>query len=173
VDAANRSLELDPLSQQKLGVAGIYGLENGDVEAALEKMWRVRGFPIATAVLTQYLVYEGRFDEAERAARIDPALQDLLMTLVSAARSPAGSPERLRGIEVAGEKGLLPIGQGGGTLQPPWLVILGEQEMALDLFEELFDGPVIGLEVLYIPMYDPIRDHPRFQAVWDGLNLPE
>jgi hypothetical protein len=65
------------------------------------------------------------------------------------------------------------MGQGGGTSQPPWLVILGEEELALDMLEELFSGPAIGLELLGLPMYDPIRDHPRFQAVWDGLNLPE
>ncbi len=173
VDEANRSLELDPLSQQKLGMSGMYDLVNGDVDAALEKLWRVRGFSIATVFLTQYLAYEGRFDEAERASLLDPTIGDLLTTLVSAARSPEGSPEQQRGIAIAGEKGLLPLGPGVGTLQPPWLLILGEYEMALDLLEELFEGPVIGLEMLYVPMYDPIRDHPRFQAVWDGLNLPE
>jgi TolB-like protein len=173
VDEANRSLELDPLSQQKLGMSGMYDLVNGDVDAALEKLWRVRGFSIATVFLTQYLAYEGRFDEAERASLLDPTIGDLLTTLVSAARSPAGSPEQQGGIAIAGESGFLPLGPGVETLQPPWLVILGEREMALDLLEELFEGPVIGLEMLYVPMYDPIRDDPRFQAVWDGLNLPE
>ena len=57
-------------------------------------------------------------------------------------------------------------------MQPIWLVILGEEDEALDQLEELFDGPVIGLEVIGVPMFDPIRDHPRFQAVVAGLGLP-
>jgi hypothetical protein len=58
-------------------------------------------------------------------------------------------------------------------MQAIWLVILGDEEQALDQLEELFEGPVIGLEVIGMPMFDPIRDHPRFQAIIEGLNLPE
>ena len=58
-------------------------------------------------------------------------------------------------------------------MQAIWLVILGEEDEALDQLEELFEGPVIGLEVIGMPMFDPIRDHPRFQAIIEGLNLPE
>ena len=58
-------------------------------------------------------------------------------------------------------------------MQAIWLVILGEEDEALTQLEELFEGPVIGLEVIGMPMFDPIRDHPRFQAIIEGLNLPE
>ena len=58
-------------------------------------------------------------------------------------------------------------------MQAIWLVILGEEDEALDQLEELFEGPVIGLEVIGMPMFDPIRDHPRFQAIIERLNLPE
>jgi TolB-like protein len=173
LEQARLSLDLDPLSQQKLGVLAVYELVGGYEEEAVDRLLKVRGFSFWTIILVQFLVYEGRFDEAESAARLDPAVTDLLTTLITAARSPVGSPERQRGIELASDKGLLPMGQGGGTSQPPWLVILGEEELALDMLEELFSGPAIGLELLGLPMYDPIRDHPRFQAVWDGLNLPE
>ena len=62
---------------------------------------------------------------------------------------------------------------GGGTMQPGWLVMLGEPDEALTNLETLFSGPVIGMEMIWQPMYDPIRDDPRFQAIIDGLKLPE
>ena len=173
VEAARRALALDPLSHHKLGVAGLYELAARHEDEAVEKLWRVRGFPIASIALTQYLAFEGRFEEAARAARIDPSVEDVQTTLVAAARARPGTEERQRGIDLVGEDARLPMGQGGGAMQPMWLVILGEEEQALDQLEELFDGPVIGLEVIELPMYDPIRGDPRFQAIMDGLNLPE
>jgi hypothetical protein len=37
----------------------------------------------------------------------------------------------------------------------------------------VFTGPVIGLELIDMPMYDPIRNDPRFQAIVQELELPE
>jgi TolB-like protein len=173
MDAARRSLALDPLSHHKLGLVGVYGLAARHYEEAEEVLWRVRGFTIAPISLTQFLAYEGRFDEAERAARIEPSLEDLLTSMVAAARAEPGSLERQRGLELVGGDARLPMAQGGGPMQAIWLVILGDEEQALDQLEELFEGPVIGLEVIGMPMFDPIRDHPRFQAIIEGLNLPE
>ena len=65
------------------------------------------------------------------------------------------------------------MGLGGGVTQPMWLVILGAEEEALDMFERLFAGPLIGLELIDMPMYDPIRDHPRFRAIVRELELPD
>ena len=50
---------------------------------------------------------------------------------------------------------------------------LVREEEALDLLEDMFTRPVMGLETLWQPMYDPIRDHPRYQSIVDGLELPE
>jgi len=171
--AARRSLALDPLSHHKLGLVGVYGLAARHYEEALEVLWRVRGFTISPISLTQFLAYEGRFEEAERAARLEPSVEDLLTTMVAAARAEPGSPERQRGLELVGGDMRLPMAHGGGPMQAIWLVILGEDDQALDQLEELFEGPVIGLEVIGMPMFDPIRDHPRFQAIIEGLNLPE
>ncbi len=41
------------------------------------------------------------------------------------------------------------------------------------MLDDLFTGPVIGLEDLWQPTYDPIREHPRFKAIIEGLDLPE
>ena len=171
--AARRSLALDPLSHHKLGLVGVNGLVARHYEEALEVLWRVRGFTISPISLTQFLAYEGRFEEAERAARLEPSVEDLLTTMVAAARAEPGSPERQRGLELVGGDVRLPMAHGGGPMQAIWLVILGEEDQALDQLEELFEGPVIGLEVIGMPMFDPIRDHPRFQAIIEGLNLPE
>jgi len=172
MEEARRSLALDPLSHHKLGLVGVYGLAAGHDEEAVETLWRVRGFPIATISLTAFLAHEGRYDEAARAALIEPSVEELLTTLVAAARAAPGSEERQRGLDLVGGDARLPMAQGGGPMQPIWLVILGEDDEALDQLEELFDGPVIGLEVISVPMFDPIRDHPRFQAVVAGLGLP-
>jgi TolB-like protein len=172
LEQARLSLELDPLSTHKTAVLGMYQLASGREEAAVERFWEIRGFPIATVLLTQYLAYEGRFDEAEQAARLDPSLTATLETLVEAARHPPGSPERQQGIETADNLEMLPMGLGGGVTQPMWLVILGAEDAALDMFERLFSGPLIGLELIDMPMYDPIRDHPRFQAIVRELGLP-
>jgi TolB-like protein len=172
MDAARRSLALDPLSHHKLGLVGVYGLAARHYEEAEEVLWRVRGFTISTISLTQYLAYEGRFDEAERAARIEPLVEDLLTSMVAAARAEPGSMERQRGLDLVGGDARLPMAQGGGPMQAIWLVILGEEDEALTQLEELFEGPVIGLEVIGMPMFDPIRDHSRFQAIMDGLKLP-
>ncbi len=168
---ADRALKLDPLSQPKLGIAGLYAIMAGHEEVGLEQLWRARGWRIGSTLLTQFLVSQGRFDEAERAAVIDAVAEEFLLTLVAAARSPAGSAARARGVSLVGSP--RPLERGGGTAQPAWLIYLGETEAALDMLEDLFAGPVLGLEDLWQPMYDPIRDHPRFQAIIEGLDLPE
>lgn len=168
---ADRSLQLDPLSNQKLGVAGMYALVAGKEELGLDRLWRVRGWGIGSAILTQHLVARGRYDEAVRAAAIEPDLEEYLLALVEATRRPEASPERQRGIELASEQ--RPMDMGGGIIQPAWLIYLGEPDAALDRLEDLFTRPVLGLETLWQPMYDPIRDHPRFQAIVEGLELPE
>jgi TolB-like protein len=173
LEQAYLSLELDPLSMHKKAVLAMYQLASGREAEAIDRFWEIRGFPIATVLLTQYLAYEGRFEEAARAARSDPSLTAMLETLVEAARRPPGSPERQRGIEMANDLEMLPMGLGGGVTQPMWLVILGAKDEALEMFERVFTGPVIGLELIDMPMYDPIRTDPRFQAIVQELELPE
>jgi len=168
---ADRALQLDPLSMQKLGVAGLYALVAGREELGLERLWRVHGWRIGPALLTQHLVARGQYDEARRAAEIEPDLEEFLSTLVEAARSTAGSVERQSGLALVRDE--RPMDQGGGLAQPAWLIYLGEPGRALDLLEDMFTRPVMGLETLWQPMYDPLREHPRFQAIVDGLELPE
>lgn len=168
---ADRALQLDPLSTQKLGVAGLYALVAGKEELGLDRLWRVRGWGIGTILLTQHLVARGLPDEAMRAAAIEPALEGFLLALVEATRSPEGSPERLRGIELTAEQ--RPMDMGGGIPLPAWLIYLGQPDAALDALESLFAGPILGLETLWQPMYDPIRDHPRYRAIVAELELPE
>ena len=124
-------------------------------------------------LLAQWLSHLGRFDEAARAAELSAETGPLMAELVKAVASPPGSPAHSRGLEIAREIGVLPMASGGGTNQPGWLVLLGEPDAALDQLEELFSGSVIGIEMIWLPQYDPIRNDPRFQAIVDGLELPE
>jgi TolB-like protein/Tfp pilus assembly protein PilF len=169
---ADRALALDPLSGHKLGIAGVYSLLAGDDETAEERMWRVRDFSISANILTQHLVSQGRLDEAERAARLSPNVAEMLTRLVEAVRSPAGSEVRARAIEQISDR-KMQLDLGGGTPQPAWLLLLGEREEAVDLLEAFLEEQVLGLEVLWLPVYDPIRDHPRYPSIVAGLELPE
>jgi len=169
---ADRALALDPLSDHKLAIAGVYSLLAGDDETAEERMWRVRDFSISAIILTQHLVSQGKFDEAEQAARLSPNVTEMLTMLVEAVRSPAGSEARARAVERISDR-KVPLDLGGGTPQLAWLLFLGEREAAIELLEVFLEGPLLGLEVLWLPVYDPIRDHPRFQAIVEGLELPE
>jgi len=169
---ADRALALDPLSDHKLGIAGAYALMAGDTDVGEERMWRVRDFTITAVMLTEHLVSEGRFDDAERAARLSPDVEDMLLMLVETARSPAGSDVRARAIEALSDRELS-LTLGGGMPQAVWLVLLDAPDVALDFIEEYLEGPPLGLEMLWMPMMDPIRDHPRYQAIVEGLELPE
>ena len=53
---------------------------------------------------------------------------------------------------------------------------LGETDTALDYLERSVQRRVIGLTAYKVatdPMFDSIRDHPRFRAILRPLNLPE
>ena len=168
---ADRSLQLDPLSMQKLGVAGLYALVAGREELGLERLWRVRGWSIGPVLLTEHLTATGRFGEAARAAALVPDVEEYLTTLIDAVRSPPGSEERQRGLSLISES--RPMDQGGGIARPAWLIYLGDPDGALALLEEMFASPVMGLETLWQPMYDPIRGDPRYLAIVERLDLPE
>ncbi|MBT8478800.1 MAG: hypothetical protein KJO06_07790, partial [Gemmatimonadetes bacterium] len=129
-------------------------------------------FSISAIILTQHLVSQGRFDEAEQAARLSPSTTDMLLTLVEAVRSPVGSEARARVLEQISDREM-PLDLGGGTPQSAWLLLLGEREAAIDLLEGMLEGPLLGLEMLWLPVYDPIRDHPRYPAIVARLELPE
>lgn len=162
---SERALELDPLSNQKLAIAGAYGVAAGREEEGIERLWRIRNFPVATVWLVQHLVYRGRWDEAAEAALFDPLAAPTLTMLVEAVQSPDGSEARARGLELVSTLGSIPLGLGGGATQPAWLIFFGQPDAALDLLVETFEDHPIGVEVLWMPMYDPIRDDPRFQAL--------
>jgi TolB-like protein/DNA-binding SARP family transcriptional activator/Flp pilus assembly protein TadD len=54
-----------------------------------------------------------------------------------------------------------------------WLTLLGDTASALDAVERLGSAPTPnGILTLWNPALDPIREHPRFRAVLQGLQLP-
>jgi len=50
---------------------------------------------------------------------------------------------------------------------------LGQQEAALDLLEKSFAGREYWMVVLRVdPMFDSLRDHPRFREMQRKMNFP-
>lgn len=49
---------------------------------------------------------------------------------------------------------------------------VGEREQALDWLERAFDEEG-GIYTLKDPHWDPLRNEPRFQVLWDRVGLPE
>ena len=48
-----------------------------------------------------------------------------------------------------------------------------EPDAAIEILEQGFADHPFGAEVMWLPMYDPIRDDPRFEAIVESMGRPE
>jgi TolB-like protein len=165
VRAARRAVGLDPASVRSatLAMALLYA---GQDEEALEVIEEGARFVSAgqsdgalAQVEFQVLVDSRRFEELRPlliGAGGPPEFADLLIGVLEA-RSPDGLPPEAR----------------DQMLSDPMLVLLlaGPDRAAAALLETARTDPLSALQVVWMPMFDPIRDRPAYLEALRVLNL--
>jgi tetratricopeptide (TPR) repeat protein len=112
----------------------------------------------------------GRYDEARARWRelttltkYDPATD---LAIVDALENPALTKKAISLIE---QDPNMMNGTGGKALN---LMLLGEQELALDNLEKAFaEGDSYAIHMKRLGIYAPLRDKPRFQALLAKMNM--
>jgi len=115
-------------------------------------------------------VEAGRFDLArERCLKFssvggyDPTTE---MAIIDAIENPDLGDIALKQLM---QDGGYPTGVTGKAYQ---LMLLNEHELALDNLERSFaEGDAYAVHMNRLSVYDPLRDHPRFQALLEKMNL--
>lgn len=129
--------------------------------------------PAAAIELAAVLPFAGRDEEARQllAELLDriPAPRPLNLAV---ALARAGMEDEARSIVTDA----LALKESGGGVAASALAsayaTLGEKETALDWLERSFDEEG-GIYYLRSPDWDPLRDEPRFQRIWERLGLPD
>jgi tetratricopeptide (TPR) repeat protein len=112
----------------------------------------------------------GRYDEARARAHEYARVigEDISadLAVIDALENPALKP---RALELISQATDLPDGTMGKAF---YFMILGEHELALDYLETGFaGGDSYAIHMKRMDVYDPVRDHPRFQALLEKMNL--
>jgi len=177
IGAEETAHELDPLAMTSRRNLGNLHMFNGEYEEALrfyESALDLGPNNAATwerMALVNTLV--GRFDAASDAlARwgqltdVDPRITDEVASALLGfrqSRVPGGIPTSFDTIPA-----MSPFEQAG------FLALAGETDRALDRLEiGVTEGWPAALEIRVHPVFDPLRDHPRFQALLQKMNFSE
>jgi len=112
----------------------------------------------------------GRYDQARahahELARIVGNDISADLAVIDALENPALKP---RALELVSQAAALPDGTMGKAF---YFMILGETELSLDYLEKAFaEGDSYAIHMKRMDIYDPVRDHPRFQALLKKMNL--
>jgi TolB-like protein/DNA-binding SARP family transcriptional activator/Flp pilus assembly protein TadD len=173
-----RARRLDPLSPIIHTAAGAVRYFARDYDGAIAEYRAVvrqrPDFSIASALMGRVMLVDGRVKEAVEALRRaveqsggDPSYRAVYAAALAAAGLRDSARAVARGVEASG--GYVPFTE----LASAWL-FLGDNEKALTLFERAFverDPAVKHMKVE--PLYDRIRDHPRFQAILRRAGHPD
>jgi tetratricopeptide (TPR) repeat protein len=164
VEEAYRAVELDPLSaivRAQLGAALQRAGRDVVAISALQEAIRLDpGVRWAWEMMGWTYLHMGRFDKAceslSEAARLDEADPEVARHLCEAARQwvATGRAVPLRPEWVSSQR---------FHLRGRWLALSGNIEKAVDLWESQVSW--LGNLEFWNPLYDNLRDHPRFQAL--------
>jgi TolB-like protein len=168
--------DLDPLSVPIRHVPGYMLLWNLRFEEA-EEHYRDSmelGSPIRWTFQNQDVLntLRGDYDRARMFARqlgefegFDPAAD---LARIDAVEDPALKP---RALELLESRTDMIDGVFGKAMQ---YMLLGEHESALDSLENGLEiGDPLAAHMNYVKVYDPIRNHPRFQAMLRRMNMQD
>ena len=180
VRVAREAFERDPLSAARSHTLAVQLALAGRGDEAIEECRRTigldPGFAIAHEVLGALLAGQGRFAEAVSAFQQAAALnRGAALSLANLAHVQArlGHREDARRI-------LQQLSEASKQRYTPSLAFaivhlgLGEHDQALDWLDKAYDERFNRLAYLRREgIWDPLRDHPRFQELLRRINLPE
>ena len=174
---ARRACELDPLSVEANRKVALVQLYRRDYEACVDSCRRVLDLdaqhPLAHGYIGLSQCLAGNVDDALetlRKACDSPAYDPLSHAWFGYVLGRAGRHDEARkilaGLRARGEKGL----------PSSWLIAsvdvgLGENDEALGAYEDSVEGHEGVAIYTGFPMFDPIRDDPRFHALRRRMNL--
>jgi eukaryotic-like serine/threonine-protein kinase len=174
-----QALEADPLSAPVSASVGLRSYFAHQFEQALEEFSGTLAFESSFAAAHFFLGLSlaelGRFDaalaEIEAAVRLSGGSPEMTAALgyvagragmEDRAREAIGALERLAGARYVSPSLIAQVHTG-----------LGHVEHALDWLERARDGKAADLAWLAVrPVFDALRDTPRFQAIQAGMRLP-
>ncbi len=171
---ARRAVEIDPQAPIEQGSLSHTYLHSGDPEAALTTAQDLmRSFPEFTVghlfVADAYSAL-GRYEEALAEARASTVVGRLPSALAF-----AGYPDEARAMlaELTAADSEIEWSDSEVAIARAHLG-LGEHEAALDWLERAYEQRDFGLVVVGLaPVFEPLYDEPRFQALLEKMDLPD
>ncbi len=178
VAAANRATTLDPLSPVMAAVhalaLGVAGREAEAEETGRRAVELAPSLIVARFLLGAVYLYAGRADDAIRELEIVVDIDDTqpeAWGLLGYAYAVAGQPDRARSILASIDS--VNLGNGNAAAIARIHLGLDDTERALTWYERAADqrDTFFGSESMASPIFDPLRDNPRFAALLRRVNL--
>ena len=168
------ALELDPLAPIIHHVMGLVQFESagkggtvGHYETALSLNPNMVG---PAANLFRHYLQSGDYEQARRWARKKNAMTgadaSVDLAIIDAVENPALREEMIRKMQGLGQLGI------GAIFTAETYILLGEDDLAIDALQEgLQAGKPYSVLANVGPLFEPLRDNPRFQAHLKKMNL--
>lgn len=170
IDEIERARRLDPLSpiiHTAAGAVRYFARDYAGAIAEYRAVLRMRpNFTIASALMGRVMLINGQVEQAVEALRKsveesggDPSYRAVYAAGLAAAG--LGDSARAVAVDVESADGYVPFTE----LASAW-IYLGDYDKALLLFERAFNERDPAVKHMKVePLYDRIRDQPRFQAI--------
>jgi TolB-like protein/Tfp pilus assembly protein PilF len=173
-----RATELDPVSPVFPALHGLALAVAGDADAAIERVEHAAHLdplaPVAQYMLAAVYLYVDRAAAAVPVLEATMQMTDGVATvsgLLGYAYAVTGRPERARAVLRSIDSTNVATGNAAAIARI--YVGLGNLSAALDWLDRAADAhdPFFGSEPLASPLFDPLRDDPRFAAIVRKANL--
>jgi TolB-like protein/predicted Ser/Thr protein kinase len=174
---SQRAIELDPFNVQFLSFHAKVLAFNRRYDDAMEEAQAVLAIqprhPVARYIIEDALVGKGLREDHLAFARETYVTNPELLELADRAFAEDGYEGFWRALgEYRAERYEM---HGGGTRAKRislFYLMAGDHGLAIDWLWRSFEERDPNLTYLGLPLYDPIRDHPRFQELLRRMNLP-
>jgi serine/threonine-protein kinase len=178
IELVRKAIEMDPLSPARQASLGYLYYNMRQYDGAIDQLRKALDlnphYTFAQMLLGYCYILTGKLDEGIRVCemaeqlwgRNPPSLGFLGGAYTSAGR--IGEAQRLLGeLQELAEKAYVP-----GSYFALIYSGLGEIDKALDWFEKAIEERDVTITAYYVmPMFDPLRSHPRYHALLRKMNL--